>query len=86
MVGSRVGNSTYLEGIMRESQYADEYIDSGYTVATFLHHRLQGKAASYSGGYVRALKRAMNRRVAEGKARVGRSKHGGIAYYSVSQD
>lgn len=67
---------------MRESQYADRYIDSGHTIGTYLHYQLEGRAKSYAWRYKYALQNAMERRVAAGQAIKGRSVNGGIAYYT----
>ena len=70
----------------RESQYADNYIDSGYTIGTYLAYQLRGKAAKYGAGYYRALCRAMTARQSAGTAFAGPSVSGtGTAYYSTPQ-
>ena len=58
---------------MRESQYIDEYIDSGYTIGSFLTMKLKGAAKDYKGRYQRALEHAVERRVAAGTAFPGRT-------------
>ncbi len=67
---------------MIESQYIDDYIDSGYTIGTFLAYRLRGRAKRYSDVYARALQRAVNRRIVAGRVIAGRSVGGRTAYYS----
>lgn len=77
---------------MRESAYVDEYLrgnarrgyGKGLTVQSFFAYELRGKAKSYSGGYVRALERALERRVRSGAAVKGTSHHRAVAYYPSS--
>lgn len=75
-----------------ESQYADDYLDvnarrgedHGYTIGTYLAHRLSGKAKKYGAGYQRALQNAMKKRVLAGTAYQGTSERGGVAYYPIA--
>lgn len=70
---------------MRESQYTEAYLaenasrgkGNGITVGTFLAYRLRGEARKYAGRYRTALENSCVRRGAV----VGRSVHGGVAYY-----
>lgn len=66
---------------MKESQYIEQYLDSGLTVSSFLNGVLKGKAKEYSGKYARALQTAIDRRVKAGEVQAGPSKGGKIAYY-----
>jgi hypothetical protein len=66
---------------MRESQYTQDYLDttaSGrlYTIGTYLHYQLRGKAKSYAERYSKALHNSVIRR---GAVPV-RSLKGGTAY------
>lgn len=74
---------------MKESQYIEYYLvdntklgrGKGYTVQTYIAYALSGAAKSYSKNYVRALKRALDRRVAQGTAVLDKSARGGVAGY-----
>lgn len=56
---------------MKESQYIEEYLRTTrtkrYTIGTFLHYALKGKAKRYTDVYHRALQAAVNRRVERGE-------------------
>ena len=70
---------------MRESQYIDRYLDGPrYTVQTFLAYQLSGRARRYTMQYLRALMRAINRRVADGSVVACRSVHGSVSYRRVN--
>lgn len=77
---------------MNESQYISSYLNCnaargwthGLTVGSYLHHKLKGKAKSYSGGYERALLRSLKRREAEGSVVIGPSEKNSVAYYPVA--
>lgn len=70
----------------RESQYIDAYLDTTadpatrYTPDTYLAHVLHGRAKNYSMHYVRALMRAIRRRVDEGTVIPVSSVRGSTAY------
>lgn len=70
---------------MRDSQYAAAYLDSGYTIATYLNQHLHGKAKQYGGRYAVALLRTLERWEADGRAFRGPSVKGGVAFYSRPQ-
>jgi hypothetical protein len=70
-----------------ESQYIASYLtmtanpDTRYTPDTYLAYTLRGSArTSWSGGYARALMRAINRRVAAGTVVAVPSKGGSTAW------
>jgi predicted alpha/beta-fold hydrolase len=71
---------------MTESQYTELYLDTTadpatrWTPGTYLTYTLHGRAKSYSAHYLRALMRAIARRVENGTVIEMRSKHGGSAY------
>jgi hypothetical protein len=78
---------------MRESQYIDSYLDEngrrgpgqGLSIEAYLHGVLTGTALRmYSDGYVRALRRGCESRVAAGEAVEGRSVNGWFAYYPAA--
>lgn len=66
---------------MRNSQYLESYLDSGYTIGTYLAYTLHGAAKRYSGRYATALRNACEREVKAGRAIVGASKLGKVAYF-----
>jgi hypothetical protein len=73
---------------MRLSQYVEPYLksnaergwDKGITPGTFLAYTLRGTAKRYSGNYLRALVRGLERV----GATEGKSVQGKIAYYPTS--
>jgi hypothetical protein len=77
---------------MRNSQYLKHYLDSnasrgdgkGLTIQSYLQYRLGGKAKKYSLGYVIALQNSVDREVYAGRAEVGKSFGGRLAYYPVN--
>lgn len=70
---------------MSESQYVDSYLDceGQYTIKTFLHYRLKGRAKDYSQRYEQALQRAINRRIASGEVKECVSSGNRTAYKRV---
>lgn len=74
---------------MKNSQYLNDYLSSntsrgdgkGLTIQSYLQYQLGGKAKKYSLGYVIALQNSVDREVSEGRAEVGKSFGGRIAYY-----
>jgi len=90
---SHTRNSQLNKSItMRNSQYLKHYLDSnasrgdgkGLTIQSYLQYRLGGKAKKYSLGYVIALQNSVDREVYAGRAEVGKSFGGRLAYYPVN--
>lgn len=69
---------------MARSSHLDTYLaaaaEHGWTVHTYLHHTLHGAQKRYSGGYYKALQRALNEEVAAGRVETVASAGGGTAY------
>jgi hypothetical protein len=69
-----------------ESQYIEAYLDTTadpatrYTLDTYLHYALRGRAKDYAGRYRLALMRAVLRRIAAGTVVEARSVRGSTAY------
>jgi len=72
---------------MKESQYAEAYLDTAadpatrWTPWTYLKYTVHGSAwSNYSYGYRDALMRALNRRMTEGTVTAVPSRGGSVAY------
>lgn len=78
----------------RESQYVEGYLYQnwlrgwgyGLTPGSYLTYVLRGRAKQYTRGYLRALVRACEDRVARSEAVVGLSRMGGVAYYPAGTE
>lgn len=78
----------------RESMYIADYLAEngrrgwgrGLTPGSYLTGTLRGAQKAYSGGYLSALVRACEARVARGDAVLGPSRYGRDAYYPAGYE
>jgi hypothetical protein len=76
---------------MRGSQYTDVYLnctadpETRYTVGTFLHYQLAGKAKRYADRYERVLVKDLERLRAAGEVDYAPSVHGATAYVRTAR-
>lgn len=67
---------------MRDSGLASGYIDTGYTIGTYCVYTLRGRAKQWSGRYAKSLLNTMIRWERAGLAVRGKSKRGGLAFFT----